>query len=52
MFSDNAVIFSYYILEYGTDEINVYYAKSADEEGQFLYYATRKSEEGQSVDGE
>lgn len=46
VFSDDTVIFSYYILEYNTDEINVYYAKSADEEGQFLYHATRKSEEG------
>ena len=48
VFSDDTVIFSSYILEYGTDEINVYYAKTADEEGQFLYHATRKSEEGQS----
>jgi len=31
------------------DGINVYYTKSADEEGQFLYHATRKNEEGQSV---
>ncbi|MDE6055036.1 MAG: hypothetical protein K2G55_15050, partial [Lachnospiraceae bacterium] len=46
VFSDDTVIFSYYILEYSTDEIDVYYAKSADEEGQFLYHATRKSEEG------
>lgn len=41
-FSDGIVIWSYYILEYSTDGINVYYAKSADEEGQFLYHATRK----------
>lgn len=49
VFSDDTVIFSYYILEYSTDGINVYYTKSADEEGQFLYHATRKNEEGQSV---
>ncbi|MDE5700585.1 MAG: hypothetical protein K2I96_24820 [Lachnospiraceae bacterium] len=42
VFSDDTVIFSYYILEYSTDEINVYSAKSADEEGQLLYQATRK----------
>lgn len=45
-FFDDTVIFSYYILEYRTDGINVYYAKSADEEGQFLYHAARKSEGG------
>lgn len=47
-FSDDTVIWSYYILEYSTDGINVYYTKSADEEGQLLYHAARKSEEGQS----
>lgn len=41
--------FGYYILMYSTDGINVYYTKSADEVGQFLYHATRKNEEGQSV---
>lgn len=45
-FSDDTVIFRYYILEYRTDGINVYYAESADEEGQFLYHAARKSEGG------
>lgn len=44
VFSDDTVIFSYYILEYSTDGINVYYTKFADEEGQFLYHAARKSE--------
>lgn len=39
--------FSYYM--YSADGLNVYYTKSADEKGQFLYYATRKNEEGQSV---
>lgn len=39
-------------MEYSTDGINVYYAKSADEEGQFLYHAARKSEEGQSITDE
>lgn len=50
VFSDDTAIFCYYILEYSTDKINVYYAKSADEEGQFLYHAIRRSEEGQAVD--
>lgn len=50
--SDDTVIFSYYILEYSTDGINVYYAKSADEEGQFLYCASRKSKRGESVTDE
>ena len=43
--SDDTVIFSYYILEYSTDEINVYYGKSILEEAQFLYHATKKKEE-------
>ena len=41
VFSDDTVIFGYYILEYGTDEINVYYGKSVPEEAQFLYHATK-----------
>ncbi|MCM1048877.1 MAG: hypothetical protein NC433_10685 [Clostridiales bacterium] len=41
VFSDDTVIFSYYILEYGTDGINVYYTKTAYEEGEFLYYAAK-----------
>lgn len=44
VFSDGTVIFSYYILEYSTDEINVYYGKSVPEEAQFLYHAMKKIE--------
>lgn len=44
VFSDNTVIFNYYILEYSTDEINVYYGKSVPEEAQFLYHATKKTD--------
>ena len=49
--SDDTVIFCYYILEYSTDEINVYYKKSEREEEQFLYRAAKKNKEnqGQSV---
>lgn len=43
VFSDDTVIFCYYILEYSSDGINVYCAESADEEGQFLYHAARKN---------
>lgn len=45
VFADDTVIFSYYVLEYSTDEINVYYGKSGFEETQFLYHATKKKEE-------
>jgi hypothetical protein len=41
VFSDDTVIFSYYILEYGTNEINVYYKKDVHGEEQFLYCATK-----------
>lgn len=44
VFSDDTVIFGYYILEYSTDEINVYYGESGFEETQFLYHATKKTE--------
>lgn len=43
VFSDDTVVFSYYILEYNLDGINVYCAESADEEGRFLYHATREN---------
>ena len=43
VFSDDTVIFSYYILEYSSDGINVYCAESVDEEGRFLYHATREN---------
>jgi hypothetical protein len=42
VFSDDTVSFCYYILEYGTDEIDVYYRKSAFGEAEFLYHAERK----------
>ena len=45
VFSDDTVTFSYYILEYSTDEISVYYGKSVSEEPQFLYHAIKKKEE-------
>ena len=44
VFSDDTVIFCYYILEYSTDGINVYYGKSMSEEAGFLYHATKKNE--------
>ena len=44
VFSDDTVIFSYYVLEYNTDEINVYYGEAGFEEAQFLYHATKKIE--------
>lgn len=49
VFSDDTVIFSYYVLEYGTDEIDVYCGELGFEETQFLYHATKKKEEGQAV---
>ena len=45
IYSDDTVIFSYYILEYNTDEINVYHEKSLLDEAQFLYHAVKKKEE-------
>ncbi len=47
VFSDDTadtVHFSYYILEYGTDGIDVYYGKTAPEEAQFLYHATKQED--------
>ena len=44
VFSDDTVNFSYYVLEYSTDEINVYYGEAGFEEAQFLYHATKKIE--------
>ena len=44
VFSDETVEFSYYILEYIADGIDVYYGKSSFEEVEFLYHATRKTE--------
>ncbi len=42
--SDGSVIFSWYILKYNTDGIDVYHGKSADET-QFLYHASKKGEQ-------
>jgi len=44
VFSDDTVNFSYYVLEYSTDEINVYYGEAGFEDAQFLYHATKKIE--------
>ena len=49
VFSDDTVNFSYYVLEYSTDEINVYYGEAGFEEAQFLYHATKKTEVGSDV---
>lgn len=46
VFSDDTVIFSYYVLVYSEDEIDVYYGESGFEETQFLYHATKKKDEG------
>ena len=44
IYSDDTVVFCYYILEYGTDEIKVYCKKSANDGEHFLYCATKKEE--------
>ncbi len=44
VFQDDTVIFSYYILEYSADEIDVYYRQSEHAEEQLLYHATKKNE--------
>lgn len=49
IFSDGTVVFSYYVLEYGTDEIDVYYGKSSFEEAKILYHAAKKIEVGADV---
>lgn len=45
VFSDDTVVFSYYILEYSTDEVTVYYGEVSPEDARFLYRATRKTAE-------
>ena len=45
VFSDDTAVFSYYILEYGTDEVTVYYGETSPEDARFLYCATRKTSE-------
>lgn len=42
IYADDTADFSYYMLEYGADEINVYYRKSLQEEAEFLYCAKKK----------
>ena len=42
IYADDTADFSYYTLEYGADEINVYYRKSLQEEAEFLYCAKKK----------
>ncbi|MDE7249885.1 MAG: hypothetical protein K2N82_08355, partial [Lachnospiraceae bacterium] len=42
VFSDDTAVFIYYILEYSTDGIDVYYRKSISEEAMFLYHATKE----------
>ena len=42
VFSDDTVIFSYYILEYTSSGLDVYYGKSSPEDARFLYHAIRK----------
>ncbi len=49
--ADDTADFSYYTLEYGTDEINVYYRKSLQEEAEFLYCAKKKQAEKKDVSG-
>lgn len=43
IFSDGTAVIGYYILEYNTDGIDVYYGKSSFEEAAFLYHATKKT---------
>ena len=42
VYADDTVDFRYYTLEYATDEINVYYRKSLQEEEKFLYCTKKK----------
>lgn len=44
IYSDGTAVFSYYILEYDTDRIDVYYGKSSFEEAAFLYHAVKGTE--------
>lgn len=45
VFQDDMVIFCYYILEYGEDEINVYYRQSEQADERLLYHAAKKKQE-------
>ncbi|MDE7220562.1 MAG: hypothetical protein K2O45_13240 [Oscillospiraceae bacterium] len=42
VFSDDTVIFSYYVLECNSDAIDVYYGESGPEDTEFLYHAAKK----------
>ena len=42
VFSDDTVIFSYYVLEYNSGAIDVYCGESGPEEAEFLYHAAKK----------
>ncbi len=42
VFSDDTVVFSYYVLECNSDAIDVYYGESGPEDTEFLYHAAKK----------
>lgn len=44
IYSDGTAVFGYYILEYDTDGIDVYYGKSTFDEAAFLYHAVKRTE--------
>lgn len=44
VFSDGEAVFGYYILEYDTEGIDVYYGKTAFEDAAFLYHAAKNTE--------
>lgn len=49
--SDDTVHFSYYILEYGRDGIDVFYGMSAPEEAKFLYHAVKSNDKNTEHEG-
>ena len=51
VYTDDTADFSYYTLEYGIDEINVYYRKSPQEDAEFLYCAKKKQTETKDISG-
>ncbi len=51
VFSDDTVHFSYYILEYDTNSINVYYGNTMSEGSEFLYHATKRDDKNTSYGG-
>lgn len=48
--SDDTVDFSYYILKYDTDSIDVYYGENTFEEAQFLYHAAKQNDKDMEHD--